>query len=150
MASPLKDQLSADVKTALKAGDKTRVARLRFMLAAVQQQEVDTRSAVDDTAVIAILTKLANQRRESIAQYDAAGRADLAGQERAELALVESYLPAPLSTAEIAAIIDAAVAATGAASVKDMGKVMSAVRPKLIGRADLGAVSATVKARLAG
>lgn len=150
MPSALKDRLSEDVKTAMKAGDKSRLGTLRFILAAVKQQEIDTRKELDDAAVIAILTKLANQRRESIGQFERAQREDLAAKEREELALVESYLPAPLSAAEIDERVTAAIAKLGAASVKDMGKVMAELRPALTGRADLGAVSAQVKARLGG
>lgn len=150
MPSALKDRLSEDVKTAMKAGDKSRLGTLRFILAAVKQQEIDTRKELDDAAVIAILTKLANQRRESIGQFERAQREDLAAKERAELALVESYLPAPLSAAEIDELVTAAIAKLGAASIKDMGKVMAELRPALTGRADLGAVSAQVKARLGG
>ncbi|HMM76191.1 MAG TPA: GatB/YqeY domain-containing protein [Gammaproteobacteria bacterium] len=150
MPSALKDRLSEDVKTAMKAGDKSRLGTLRFVLAAVKQQEIDTRKELDDAAVIAILTKLANQRRESIGQFESAQREDLAAKEREELALVESYLPAPLSAAEIDELVTAAIAKLGAASIKDMGKVMAELRPALTGRADLGAVSAQVKARLGG
>jgi len=150
MPSALKDRLSEDVKTAMKAGDKSRLGTLRFVLAAVKQQEIDTRKELDDATVIAILTKLANQRRESIGQFESAQREDLAAKEREELALVESYLPAPLSAAEIDELVTAAIAKLGAASIKDMGKVMAELRPALTGRADLGAVSAQVKARLGG
>ncbi|MBI4695048.1 MAG: GatB/YqeY domain-containing protein [Gammaproteobacteria bacterium] len=150
MASPLKEQLSQDVKTALKGGDKERVAALRFTLAAVKQQEVDTRTELDDTAVVAILTKLANQRKESLSQFEQAGREDLAAKERYELGILQTYLPQPLGEAEIDALIAEALTATGASSAKDMGKVMTALRPQLVGRADLAAVSAKVKQRLAG
>lgn len=150
MSSPLKEQLSQDVKTALKGGDKGCVAALRFILAAVKQQEVDTRAELDDTAVVAILTKLANQRKESISQFEQAGREDLAAKERYELGILHAYLPPPLSEAEIDMLIDSALAETDAHAAKDMGKVMTALRPKLVGRADLAAVSAKVKQRLAG
>jgi hypothetical protein len=150
MASPLKEQLSQDVKTALKGGDKERVAALRFTLAAVKQQEIDTRTELDDTAVIAILTKLANQRKESLLQFEQAGREDLAAKERYELGILQTYLPQPLGEAEIDALIAEALTATGASCAKDMGKVMTALRPQLVGRADLAAVSAKVKQRLAG
>ncbi|MBI5618949.1 MAG: GatB/YqeY domain-containing protein [Gammaproteobacteria bacterium] len=150
MASPLKEQLSQDVKTALKGGDKERVAALRFTLAAVKQQEVDTRTELDDTAVVAILTKLANQRKESLSQFEQAGREDLAAKERYELGILQTYLPQPLGEAEIDALIGEALTATGASSAKDMGKVMTALRPQLVGRADLAAVSTKVKQRLAG
>jgi uncharacterized protein YqeY len=150
MASQLKEQLSQDVKTALKGGDKERVGALRFILAAVKQQEIDTRLELDDNAVIAILTKLANQRRESLSQFEQAGREDLAAKERYELGMLQTYLPQPLSEAEIDALIAAALTETAASSAKDMGKVMTALRPKLVGRADLAAVSAKVKQRLTG
>jgi uncharacterized protein YqeY len=150
MASALKDRLGADIKTAMKAGDKARLGTLRFVHAAIKQQEIDTRLELDDTAVIAILTKLANQRRESIAQFAGAGREDLAAREREELAIVETYLPTPLTAAEIEALVAAAIARLGASNIKDMGKVMAELKPALVGRADVGAVSAQVKARLGG
>lgn len=148
MDSALKARLETDVKTALRAGDKSRLGTLRFMLAALKQQEIDTRQPLDDPAVVAILTRLANQRRESISQFEAAGRDELAARERDELAIVQEYLPAPLSEAEITALVDEAIARLGAGSVKDMGKVMAELRPQLVGRADLGQVSGLVKARL--
>ena len=150
MDAPLKDRLTDDVKIALKAGDKTRLLTLRMMLAAVKQVEVDTRAQLNDAAIIAILTKMVSQRRDSISQFDAAGRIDLADKERAELTIVEAYLPSPLSADEIAALVNAAIAKLGATQIKDMGKVMNELRPELIGRADIAAVSATVKARLGG
>lgn len=148
MPSALKNRLSEDVKTALKAGEKSRLTTLRFILAAVKQQEIDTRQDLDDGAVTAILTKLANQRRESISQFENAKREDLASKEREELAIVESYLPTPLTAAEIDALVSAAIAKLGAASIKDMGKVMNALKPKVQGRADMGALGARIKARL--
>ena len=148
MDAPLKDRLTGDVKIALKAGDKARLLTLRMMLAAVKQVEVDTRAQLDDAAIIAILTKMVSQRRDSISQFDAAGRTDLVDKERAELTIVEAYLPSPLSADEIAALVNAAIAKLGATQIKDMGKVMNELRPELIGRADIAAVSATVKARL--
>ena len=150
MDAPLKDSLTGDVKTALKAGDKVRLLTLRMMLAAVKQVEVDTRAQLNDAAIIAILTKMVSQRRDSISQFDAAGRIDLADKERAELTIVEAYLPSPLGADEIAALVNAAIAKLGATQIKDMGKVMNELRPELIGRADIAAVSATVKARLGG
>ena len=134
----------------MKGGLKDRLAVLRFMSAALKQQEIDTRSELDDAAVVAILNRMANQRRESINQFDAAGRTDLSSKEREELAVVEEYLPAALSPAEVDAFIAEALASTGASSVKDMGKVMNALRPHLTGRADLAAVSNLVKQRLGG
>jgi hypothetical protein len=150
MPSALKNRLSEDVKTAMKAGEKSRLATLRFMLAAVKQVEIDTRQDLDDAAVTGILTKLANQRRESISQFENAQREDLAAKEREELAIVETYLPTPLTAAEIDALVDAAIAKLGASSIKDMGKVMAELKPALVGRADVGAVSAQVKGRLGG
>jgi uncharacterized protein len=148
--SALKEQLNTDVKAALKGGDKTRVTTLRGILAAFKQVEVDTRVVLDDAGAISILTKLASQRRDSISQFDAAQRTDLADKERAELALIESYLPTPLSAEEIERLITAAIAKLGASQMKDMGKVMAELRPELMGKADLAAVSATVKSRLTG
>ena len=120
------------------------------MLAAVKQQEIDTRLELDDTAVTAILTKLANQRRESISQFEAAQREDLAAKEREELTIVEAYLPAPLGAAEIEALVAQAIGRLDSPTIKDMGKVMAELKPHLVGRADIGAVSAQVKARLGG
>ena len=134
----------------MKGGEKTRLITLRFMMAALKQQEIDTRLEVDDTHVIAILTKMTNQRRESIAQFESAGRVDLAAKERAELAIVEQYLPTPLDDAEINTLIAAALQTVAAATLKDMGKVMNALRPQLMGRADLSLVSAKVKQHLGG
>lgn len=150
MACGLKERLSADITSAMKGGEKTRLITLRFMMAALKQQEIDTRLEVDDTHVIAILTKMTNQRRESIAQFDGAGRVDLAAKERAELAIVEEYLPTPLDEAEIDALIAAALQTVAAVTLKDMGKVMNALRPQLMGRADLSLVSAKVKQHLGG
>ena len=134
----------------MKGGEKTRLITLRFMMAALKQQEIDTRLEVDDTHVIAILTKMTNQRRESIAQFESAGRVDLAAKERAELAIVEQYLPTPLDDAEINTLIAAALETVAAVTLKDMGKVMNALRPQLMGRADLSLVSAKVKQLLGG
>lgn len=148
MPSELKTRLTEDVKIAMKAGDKSRLGTLRFMLAAVKQQEIDTRLDLDDATVTAILTKLANQRRESISQFENAQREDLASKEREELAIVETYLPSPLSAGEIEALVNAAIGRLEAPTIKDMGKVMAELKPHLVGRADIGAVSAQVKARL--
>lgn len=146
--SSLKQRLSDDVKTALKQGEKTRLAALRLVMAALKQREVDDRIELDDAAVLAILDKLAKQRRESIEQYRAAGREDLAAQEVYELDIITGYMPAALGQAEIDAAIAAAIAATGAATIKDMGKVMAALKPQLQGRADMAAVGAAVRGRL--
>lgn len=150
MTCELKTRLSDAVKSALKEGRKQEVGALRLMLAAIKQQEVDSRKDVDDAAVLAILGKLAKQRRESIAQYEKAGRDDLVAQEQFELDLLGTYLPAGLSEPEIDTAIRQAVADTGAASPQDMGKVMGVLKGSLQGRADLGSVSAKVKAVLSG
>jgi uncharacterized protein YqeY len=150
MASDTRDRLNADIKTAMKAGDKTRLGTLRFISAALKQQEIDTRTDLDESAVIGIITKMASQRRDSISQFDAAGRDDLASKEREELTVVEEYLPAPLSAEEIATFVDAAIAKLGATSIKDMGKVMNELRPQLTGRVDMAAVSTSIKQRLGG
>lgn len=150
MASDTRDRLNADIKTAMKAGDKTRLGTLRFISAALKQQEIDTRTDLDEAAVIGIITKMASQRRDSISQFGAAGRDDLASKEREELAVVEEYLPAPLSAEEIATFVDAAIAKLGATSIKDMGKVMNELRPQLTGRVDMAAVSTSIKQRLGG
>ncbi len=146
----LKDRMNVDVKSALKAGDKLRAITLRLMLAAIKQVEVDQRIELDDAAIIGILTKLTNQRRDSIAQFDAAKRLDLADKERIELKIIEEFLPAPLSADVISTLIARAIASTSAAQIKDMGKVMNELRPQLIGRADIATVSATVKTLLSG
>jgi hypothetical protein len=148
--STLKERLNADVKTALKAADKLRAVTLRGILAAIKQVEVDTRVTLDDAGIIPILTKLTSQRRDSISQFEAAQRQDLADKEKAELLILQDYLPSQLSPAEIDALITAAITESGATQVKDMGKVMNALRPKIMGRADPAAVSASVKARLGG
>ncbi len=144
----LKDRISGDVKDAMRAKDKPRLATLRLITAAIKQQEVDERIELDDTQVLAQLDKMCKQRRESISQFEKAGRDDLIAQEVSELELIQTYLPEQLGEEEIAALIDAAMAATGAASIKDMGKVMGQLKPKLQGRADMGAVSALIKAKL--
>ena len=146
----LKQQLTDDMKTAMRGGDKHRLGVIRLMLAAIKQREVDDRVEQTDALVLATLEKMLKQRRDSISQFDAAGRDDLAAIERAEMAVIETYLPAKLSEAEIDALIDAAIADTGASSPRDMGKVVAAVKEKATGRADMGAVSGRIKARLAG
>ena len=137
-----------DVKDAMRAKDKPRLATLRLITAAIKQQEIDERIELDDTQVLALLDKMCKQRRESISQFEKAGRDDLIAQEVSELELIQTYLPEQLGEDEIIALIDAAMAATGAASIKDMGKVMGQLKPKLQGRADMGAVSAMIKAKL--
>jgi len=146
----LKQRILEDVKAAMKAGDKRRVGTLRLITAAIKQREVDERIELDDTQVLAVLDKMVKQRRESIAQYEKAGREDLVAQEAYEIEVIQTYLPETLSETEIAAAIQDAVAATGAASIRDMGKVMGRLKPKLQGRADIGAVSALVKQQLGG
>ena len=138
------------MKQAMRGGDKRRLGAIRLVMAAIKQREVDERIELDDAAVTAVLDKMAKQRRESIAQYSKAGRDDLVEQENFELELLKTYLPEQLDEAEIDAMIEATIQSTGAASVKDMGKVMGQLKPKLQGRADMGAVSARIKARLSG
>ena len=144
----LKERIQEDVKDAMRAKDKPRLATIRLITAAIKQREVDERIELDDTQVLVVLDKMCKQRRESISQFEQAGRDDLAAQEKAELELIQQYLPEQLTEAEINELIDAAMQATGASSMKDMGKVMGQLKPKLQGRADMGAVSALIKARL--
>jgi uncharacterized protein YqeY len=150
----LKNQLISDMKTAMKAGDKPRLGVIRLVNAAIKQKEVDApkagneRAELDDAQVLAVLEKMVKQRRDSISQYDAAGRQDLADIERAEMAVIESYLPEKLDEAAILAAIDAAVAETGASGPADMGKLMGVLKPRLAGQADMGLVSKLVKQRL--
>lgn len=136
------------MKDAMRGGDKRRLGTVRLILAAIKQQEVDTRTDVDDAQVTVILDKMAKQRRESLDQYEKAGRDDLAEQETFELGVLKDFLPEQLSAAEITSLIEAAIADTGASSMKEMGKVMGVLKPKLQGRADMGAVSAQIKAQL--
>ena len=146
----LKQQLTDDMKTAMRGGDKARLAVIRLMLAAVKQREVDERIELDDTQVLATLEKMLKQRRDSISQFEAAGREDLAVIERDEMVVIETYLPAKLNEAEVDALIAEAIATTGANSPRDMGKVVAAVKEKAAGRADMAVVSARIKAQLAG
>ena len=145
----LKSRLSDDMKAAMKGGDKTRLAVIRLIQAAIKQREVDERIELDDAAVLAVLEKMTKQRKDSISQFEAAAREDLAAQERFELGVIEAYLPARLGEAEILAAIDAAIAETGAAGPADMGKLMAVLKPRLAGQADMGKVSGLVKGRLA-
>ena len=147
---PIKQQLTEDMKAAMRGGDKHKLGVVRLILAAVKQREVDERIELDDVQVLAVLEKMVKQRKDSIGQYEAAGREDLAAVERAEMAVIETYLPAKLSDAELDALIDAAVAETGASSARDMGKVVAAVKARAAGRADMAVASARIKARLAG
>jgi len=148
MMSETRQRILDDIKAAMKARDKPRLATLRLMSAAIKQKEVDERIELDEVATLAILDKLLKQRRESINQYQTAGRDDLVAQEQAESEIIQEYMPAAFSDDEIAVIIDAAVTKTGAASVKDMGKVMGLVKPQLQGRADMSAVSKIIRDRL--
>ena len=141
----LKAQIQEDVKSAMRARDQKRLTALRLITAAIKQIEVDKRIEMDDQAVLAVLDKMVKQRRESLAQFEAAGRDDLAAQEEFELELISVYLPEALSDAEIAALIKKAIADTGASSIRDMGAVMNALRGEVQGRADMKAVSSTVK-----
>ena len=144
----LKAQLIDDMKAAMKGGDKSRLAVIRLINAAIKQREVDERIELNDEQVLAVLDKMVKQRRDSIKQYTDAGRTDLADVEQAEVEIIQGYLPAALSDDEITAIIEQAISETGAASMADMGKVMGKVKPQVQGRADMGAVSGLVKAKL--
>ena len=146
----LKQRLTDDMKAAMKGGDKGSLGVIRLVNAAIKQKEVDERIELDDAAVLAVLEKMVKQRKDSVSQYEGAGREDLAAIERAEIVVIERYLPAKLDEAAIAAAIEAAIASTGAAGPADMGKLMGVLKPQLAGQADMGQVSALVKARLAG
>jgi uncharacterized protein len=146
----LKQQLTEDMKTAMRGGDKHRLGVIRLVLAAIKQREVDERIELDDVQTLAVLEKMLKQRKDSVTQYVAAGREDLAEVERAEMTVIDGYLPAKLSDEEVDAIITAAIAETGASSARDMGKVVGVVKAKAAGRADMGQVSARIKARLGG
>ena len=146
----LKARIQEDVKSAMRAGEKDRLAVLRMISAAIKQREVDERIQLDDAQTISIIEKMVKQRRESITQFEAGGRADLVAKENAELAVVSGYLPQQLSGAELDALIAEAVTATGAASIKDMGKVMGIIKAKAAGRADMAVVGARIKAKLSG
>jgi uncharacterized protein len=144
----LKERITEDMKAAMKAADKERLGTIRLALAAIKQREVDERITLDDAQVLAVLDKMIKQRREAITQFQSGGRADLVAKETAEIGVLQAYLPSQMSEAEIDELIAQSIAATGAASVKDMGKVMALVKPKAQGRADLGAVSARIKQKL--
>lgn len=146
---PLKDRITEDMKSALRAGEKERLGTVRMILAAIKQREVDERISLDDAQVLAVLDKMVKQRREAITQFESGARADLVAKEQAEIALLQQYLPAQLSTSEIDSLIGKAIAQTGATSLKDMGKVMGVLKGELAGRADMGAVSARIKQKLA-
>lgn len=144
----LKKRITDDMKSAMRAKDKERLMTIRLVLAVVKQQEVDTRETLDDQAVLAVLDKQVKQRRDSIAQYDKAGRDDLADQERREMAILQEYLPEQLTDSEIDALIQQALDITGASAMSDMGKVMGFISPKAKGRADMGKISGLIKSRL--
>jgi uncharacterized protein YqeY len=146
----LQARIQDDMKAAMKGGDKRKLGVIRLLMAAIKQREVDERTELDDTQILAILDKMVKQRRDSITQYEKAERNDLAEQEQYEIEILQEYLPEALSQEEISAMIAEAITATGAESMRDMGKVMGELKPKLQGRADVGAVSALVKESLAG
>ena len=147
---PLRDQVNEDMKSAMKAREADKLAAIRLLLAAMKQREVDERITLDDAGVVAVVEKMIKQRKDSIAQYEKAARQDLADKEKYEISVIEAYMPRQLSQAEVDAIVAEAIAASGAKSAADMGKVMGIVKPKLAGKADMGRVSAMVKAKLAG
>jgi uncharacterized protein YqeY len=144
----LKERITDDMKSAMRAGEKERLGTIRLALAAIKQREVDERITLDDGQVLTVLEKLIKQRKESITQFENGGRADLAAKEQAELTVLQTYLPAQMSDAEIDALIAEAIASSGATSIKDMGKVMGLVKAKAQGKADMGAVSARIKQKL--
>ncbi len=146
--SELKQQLTADMKQAMRDKDKPRLGVVRLALAAIKQREVDERVELDDTQVLAVLDKMVKQRRDSVRQFEEASRQDLADQESFEITVLQTYLPEALGDNELDALIDEAIAASGASSMKEMGKAMGILKPKVQGRADMGAVSAKLKARL--
>ena len=144
----LKDSITEDMKSAMKAGDKDRLKVVRLILAAIKQVEVDSRKQLDDAAVLSVLDKMVKQRRDSVEQFTRGGRDDLAAVEQAEIEVLESYLPAKMDDAELDALIDETISATGAESIRDMGKVMGVIKSKAAGRADMGVVGSRVKERL--
>ena len=145
----LKDQINDDMKTAMRAKETERLGTIRLLLAAIKQREVDDRITLDDAGITGVIDKMIKQRKDSISQFESAGRTDLADKEKAELAILSAYMPEQLSSDAITAEVQAAIAATGAAGPQDMGKVMGVLKPKLAGKADMTAVSAQVKAALA-
>ncbi len=146
----LKDQITEDMKTAMRAKDSERLGTIRLLQAAMKQKEVDERITLDDGAIVAIVDKLIKQRKDSITAFEGAGRQDLADKEKAEMAVLQAYLPARMSAEEVTAAVQAIVAEVGAKGPGDMGKVMGVVKTRLAGKADMGQVSAAVKAALAG
>jgi uncharacterized protein YqeY len=148
MSQSLKQQITEDMKSAMRAKEKQRLGTIRLILAAIKQREIDERINLDDTQIIAVLDKMLKQRRDSLAQYEKADRQDLAKQEAFEINIIQTYLPQPLSDAELADLIKTAISATGATSIKDLGKVMGHLKPLVQGRADMRALSANIKQRL--
>lgn len=148
-AMPLKQQITDEMKAAMKSGDKDRLGVIRLILAAIKQREVDERIVLDDTEVLKVVEKMIKQRRDSITQFRAAAREDLATKEEYEIGVIQGYMPAQLGEAEVEAIIVKAIADSGASGAKDMGKVIGLVRPQVAGRADMGKVSEAVKRKLA-
>ena len=146
----LKARITDDMKAAMRAGEKERLGAIRLILAALKQREVDERIVLDDAQILAILEKMLKQRRDSIEQYSIANREDLAAVERAEVAVIQAYMPTPLSSEELDRIVAKAIADSGATSAREMGKVVGLVKPLVAGRADMGQVSELIKARLAG
>ena len=146
----LKERITDDMKAAMRAGEKERLGVIRMITSAIKQREVDERIVLDDAQVLSVLEKMIKQRKESLVQFQAGNRQDLVDKEAAEIALLETYMPTRLSDAEVDALIAEAVAATGASSIKDMGKVMGIIKAKAQGRADMGAVGAKIKAKLGG
>jgi uncharacterized protein len=146
----LKERITDDMKAAMRSGEKERLGVIRMITAAIKQREVDERISLDDTQVLSVLEKMLKQRKESLVQFQAGNRQDLVDKEAAEITLLQGYLPSQLSDAEIDALIQEAITATGAASIKDMGKVMGLIKGKAQGRADMAAVGAKIKARLGG
>ena len=146
----LKERITDDMKAAMRAGEKERLGVIRMITAAIKQREVDERIVLDDTQVLSVLEKMIKQRKESLTQFQAGNRQDLVDKESAEITLLQAYMPSRLSDAEVDALIADAVAATGAASIKDMGKVMGIIKTKAQGRADMAAVGAKIKAKLGG
>jgi uncharacterized protein YqeY len=144
----LKARISEDMKAAMRAKDAPRLSAIRLLQAAIKQREVDERIELDDTQVIEAIEKMLKQRRDSISQYEAANRQDLADAEKFEVTVLQAYLPKPLTQDEIVALLDKVVADTDATGIKDMGKVIAAVKPMVVGRADMGSISSLIKARL--
>jgi uncharacterized protein YqeY len=146
----LKERITDDMKAAMRAGEKERLGVIRMITAAIKQREVDERIVLDDTQVLSVLEKMIKQRKESLAQFQAGNRQDLVDKESREITLLQTYMPSRLSDAEVDAMIADAIAATGAASIKDLGKVMGVIKAKAQGRADMAAVGAKIKAKLGG